>query len=350
MPAAAAPHVLPTRHVPAAASAAPPLGPVPDGQVLRLTLGLQPRDPDGMAQRLRDVYDPHSPLYRHYLKPDQIAEAFGPSQADYQAVLDFAAAHGWTVTRAHRSRLLLSVRARAKDVQAALHLGLRRYARAEGGEYFAPDQEPSLDRALPLRHISGLDNLGQPRRRTQTRPLPGPLRPRPRGAQTAAWAGTGPADSQGVSTYWGGDLREIYLPCSALDGSGQTVALVEFDNYYDYDLSRWATLTGQGQPSLTRVMVDQTTQQAPGCNSLEVSGDMEMVMALAPRAAIWVYEAPFLDFGYVCQRDAPGVDLLAAVADDDQCQTVSCSWGWSGGSDANLDAVCQQFALQGQSF
>src|SRR5690242_14235122 len=85
-------------HVPAVVSQLAPLGQVAASTRLNLALGLPLRDPAGLSTFLRQISDPASPLYRHYLTPQQFADRFGPTEQDYQAVQDFARNHGLTVT------------------------------------------------------------------------------------------------------------------------------------------------------------------------------------------------------------------------------------------------------------
>ncbi len=81
-------------HVPAAVNQAAAVGRLPSTNSLNLAIGLPLRDQPGLTRLLQDIYDPASPNYRHYLTPEQFTERFGPTEADYQAVIAFAKAHG----------------------------------------------------------------------------------------------------------------------------------------------------------------------------------------------------------------------------------------------------------------
>ena len=82
---------------------------------------------------------PPVPLYRHYLTPEQFTRRFGPTEADYQAVADFARTNGLTVVGRHSNRLLLDVSGSVADIEKAFHLNLRILP--------APDGSPDLFRA-----------------------------------------------------------------------------------------------------------------------------------------------------------------------------------------------------------
>src|ERR1022692_4135390 len=104
------------------------------------------RNGDKLGQWLQQISDPASPNLRHYLTPAQFTEQFGPSEADYQAVIAFATAHGLKVSVRHPNRMLLDVSGAAADVEQALHVKLQVYEHpTEARTFYAPDSEPSLD-------------------------------------------------------------------------------------------------------------------------------------------------------------------------------------------------------------
>ena len=88
-----------TRHLPegAISGQARFLNPLPAAQSLRIDIVLPLRDPAGLEKFLRDVYDPSNPNYRHFLSVPEFTAQYGPSQADYDAVVHFATSQGLTV-------------------------------------------------------------------------------------------------------------------------------------------------------------------------------------------------------------------------------------------------------------
>src|ERR1700691_6052925 len=59
------------------------LRPLPAAQSLRLDVVLPLRDRAGLDQFLRELYDPSSPSYRHFLSVSEFTAQFGPSEQDY---------------------------------------------------------------------------------------------------------------------------------------------------------------------------------------------------------------------------------------------------------------------------
>ena len=149
-------------HIPAAVSRLQAKGQLPAETNINLAIGLPLRNTETLTNLLRQVYDPSSPgYYHHYLTPAEFTAQFGPTEQDYQKVMDFARQNGLTVTGTHPNRMLLDVSGKASDVERAFHLTLRTYRHpVENRDFFAPDSDPSVPATLPVQDISGLDNYG----------------------------------------------------------------------------------------------------------------------------------------------------------------------------------------------
>ncbi len=317
-------------HVPKAAKLLAPVGRLEGTKRLNLAIGLPLRNQQVLAKQLHDLYDPKSPSFRQYLTPAQFTERFGPTVQDYEALVDFAKAHGLTVSARHPNRVVLDVQGAAADVEKAFHVALRTYQHpTEARQFYAPDAEPSLDAAVPVLHISGLDNYAV--RHSNLKPMPenqaGKARPN---------AGSAPGGA-----YAGSDFRAAYVPGTALTGAGQCVGLVQFDGYYASDITAYETKFGLPNVPLVIVSIDGGVG-TPGSGNVEVSLDIEMSVSMAPGlSAIYVYEAP---------NPSPWEDMLNQIANDNTCKQVSCSWGDDSGPNPTAEGIFQQMAIQGQSF
>jgi hypothetical protein len=322
--------MLSAQHVPPAAARLTPVGNLPGSQRLNLAIGLPLRNQQELDTLLQQLCDPASPNYRRYLRPEEFTAQFGPAEKDYQAVQDFAKSNHLTVTTTHPNRVVLDVAGAVTDIQKAFHLTLRVYQHPqEAREFYAPDVEPSVDFAVPILHISGLDNYSLPHPNLKLRP-----------AGTAA--GTTPNSGSGPSgTYRGSDFRTAYVPGTSLTGTGQTVGLLQFDGFYASDIATYASQAGLPTIPVTVVPIDGGVS-TPGSGDDEVSLDIEMVMSMAPGVTnIYVYEAP---------NPSPWVDLLNAMATHNPLSMqLSCSWG-GGSPDASSEQIFKQMAAQGQSF
>ncbi|MGD1020568.1 MAG: protease pro-enzyme activation domain-containing protein [Verrucomicrobiia bacterium] len=308
-----------------------PVGTLASSTNLDLVIGLPLRNPESLAHLLQQQYAPTSPQYHHWLTPDEFTAKFGPTEEDYQAVIEFAKMNGFTVTGKHPNRTLVDVRGSVADIERTFRVTLLEYQHpTEHREFHAPDAEPSVDLTVPILHIGGLDNYRIPRplsiRETSHHPA----------ADATPASGSGPSGN-----YQGNDFRSAYAPGVSLSGSGQVVGLVEFDGYYANDITKYTRQAKLPSAFLTNVLVDGAdgTPNVPD-QVLEVSLDIEMVISMAPELdEVVVYEAP--------QQSDPA-DVLNQIATDNLARQISCSWFF--GDDDSFDQIYEQFAAQGQSF
>jgi len=310
-----------------------PVDRLPGSTRLNLAIGLPLRNQEGLTKLLQQIYDPTSSQYRHYLTPERFTEKFGPTEQDYQTVVDFADRNGFRITATHPNRVLLDVNAAVADIEKAFHVTMRVYQHpTEARRFYAPDVEPSVELGVPVLSISGLNNF--------TLPHPANLKITPH--QKTAHAR--PADGSGTSgTYMGYDFRAAYAPGVSLTGSGQSIGLVQFDGYYPSDITAYESMAGLPNVALTNIYIDGfdgTPSDTEG--NIEVSLDIEMVISMAPGLSkVILYEAS--------SNGVPN-DVLNRMVTDNQARQLSCSWGWGGGPDTNADQIFQEMASQGQSF
>src|ERR1051325_1100998 len=89
---------------PAAAAVLGAIGRPPADQHLHLAIGLPLRNESELSDLLRQLYDPASSQYRQWWTPAQLAERYGATEQDCQAVRDWAEAHHLTVKATHSNR------------------------------------------------------------------------------------------------------------------------------------------------------------------------------------------------------------------------------------------------------
>jgi hypothetical protein len=141
-----------------------PVGRLPATNRLRLAIGLPLRNTNALNKLLQDMYDPASPQFRHYLTPEQFTEKFGPTQQDYDALVQFAKGHALDIAATSSNRVLLDVAGQVSDIEKAFQITLRTYQHPrEARQFYAPDVEPSVDASLKILDTSGLNNYSRPR-------------------------------------------------------------------------------------------------------------------------------------------------------------------------------------------
>ncbi len=326
---AAGMQVLPG-HVPEAAKQLPAVQSLADSKRLDLVFALPLRNRDALTNLLRQLYDPASPAYHHYLSPAEFTAQFGPTPADYEALIAFAKSNGFAVTGRHANRTLLDVNGAVADIRKTLHVNLRQYKHpVENRMFYAPDTEPSLNLAVPVLAINGLDNINLPRPMgIVTNYLNQPLSAMPWSTRLGA----------GRGNFIGPRFPRRLCPACFAQRLCQAVGLFEVDGYFPSDISAYASLAGLPQVPLTNVLVDGFNQ-SPGSANVEVALDIDMAICMAPGLSkVIVYEG-----------NSPN-DVLNQMAMDDSARQLSCSWGFGAPVDPAREQIFQQFALQGQSF
>jgi subtilase family serine protease len=300
---------------------------------LSLAINLPMQNQSSLDHLLQDIYDPASPYYRHYLTPGQFSAQFGPSQADYDVVVNFLKTNGLTITTTYSNRDLVDVSGDVATINRAFHVTLRVYQHPiESRTFFAPDTDPAIDAGIPISHITGLDNLVIPRPLAKI----GYLGNNSSGSKAAYGTGSGP-----VGQYLGNDFRAAYVPGVTLDGKGQTVGLFELDAYYQSDITNYEKVAGLPFLTVTPVAVNGGVG-TPGDGDGEVSLDIEMAIAMATNLSqVLVYEAPN-------GNGASVADLLQTIATQDKAKEISSSWLI--GDNSGFETYYQQMAVQGQSF
>jgi len=289
------------------------VGRVPPSTLIRLSVGLPTRNPQELQSLLKKVSDPASPMYRKYLTPDEFAARFSPTPSDYQALIDWAKAKHLSIVLTHPNRMLLNVSGNAADIQAAFGVNLEYALRADGSKFYRPDREPSLDTAVPVLAITGMDDFELPKRSGGSSP---------------------------VGNFISNDLRRAYVPCTSLAGAGQSLGILAFDGYNPADVAQYQTVAGIPHLVPTNVLAGGATG-APSGMSAETVADIELAMAMAPGLAhLTVY------IGKTCNDR----DSLLSQMTTNQPLSFQNSSSYGCGPGLNTVALFDTMAIQGQSF
>ncbi len=309
------------------------VGDLPPTQRLNLSIVLAPHNQAELTSLVGQLYDAGNPAYHKFLSVSQFTEQFSPSAEDYKTVADFARARGLTVGTAPANRMVVPVSGTVAQVESAFNVRMGVFQHpAEPRTFFSPDREPSLDLAVPVAHIAGLNNFS----------IPKPMVTRSTAAQGAVTPqvnGSGPGGA-----YLGSDMRAAYYGSTALTGIGETVGLVEFDGYTVSDVNLTFSNSGQSYTvPIDNVLLDGATGAACQLMPSDCS-DAEQVLDIAQ--AIWM--APQLSQVrvYIGNNDS---DILNAIATDNLAKQVSISWTWLPDDPYTDDIFFEEMAAQGQS-
>jgi kumamolisin len=232
----------------------------------------------------------------------EFASRFGADPQDVARIEDFAHAHGLAVTSVDLAARSVGLAGTVAQMNAAFDVDLGRYQlgretfRGREGRVNIP-----ADIAPTVRAVLGLDN------RRQAKPHVRTVRP-----EVAATGYTPP------------QVAQRYDFPTDVDGSGQTVAVIELGGGYQADdLDTYFRELGLRTPRITAVSVDGA-RNTPGIDSdadAEVALDVEVLGAIAQGADLAVYFASPASNGFY--------NAIAAALHDTQRQpsVISISWG-----------------------
>lgn len=314
------------------------IGGLPSETNISLVFSLPLRNQQELNDLLKQIYDPNDPLYGQYLTPQEFADRFGPTQDDYDAVINYAMGLGFKITGTHPNRTLLDVSGSAATVNAAFGLTLQQYQTPNGRLFYAPDHNPQVPDFIASRIVGvfGLDNAAVWHAHNRFISATSYSKTSP------YQIGTGPG---GALTP--GDIRKAYnFNGVSATGSGQTLGLFELDGYRSSDVAHYVSYYNLPSVPLQNVLVDGFSGRA-GFGAAEVTLDIELQIALAPGASkIIVYEGPNSYTGVL--------DTYNRIATDNLAKQISTSWGLSEQQSLSAfihseNAVFQQMAAQGQS-
>jgi subtilase family serine protease len=260
---------------------APVTSQVPATMILHLAIGLPLRDEAGLRALAADVSNPASSNFRHFLTLDQLTERFGPSAADYQALIAWAQANHLTVETQYPHRLLLGVSGSTFDVEKALAVKLGYAKRSDGSTFYRPDRAPSLDLDVKVSHIAGVDNLFLPRHHG--------------------------GSLLGGAAYGSHDLRNAYAAaCLGLTGAGESVGIMSDAAYLHSDITTYenkthiahtsacGASTAGSAPCLKNVHIPSTYTPVVNSGTPEITSDIELAIAMAPGLhQVRVFQADF---------------------------------------------------------
>jgi len=323
---------MPTRHLRQAVMSgeAKFLNRLPETQTLRLDIVLPLRDQAGLEKFLQEVYDPSGPSYRHFLTVPEFTARFGPTQEDYDAVVQYALSNGFKVVGGSRDGMDVQLEGSVTSIEAAFNVSMGVYQHpTENRTFYAPDREPTVYLPFSLWHISGLDNYSIPHPLYHHQNLT---------VKSNATTGSGPSAS-----FLGSDMRAAYYGGTALTGAGQNLGLLE---YYGTDLADLTTyFKNIGQTNnvpITLLSTDGTSTSCvyPACDDTEQTLDMTQAIGMAPGLASLVM--------YIGSTDT--AIISAMTTHSPLPTTIGCSWGWTPADPSTLDPYFERMAGQGQNF
>lgn len=297
------------------------LGPADPNERISLTIGLRPRNTDGLTRYVQDISNPHSVNFHRYLTSGQITDVFGPTPAAHTSVLQFLQASGFTITQTYKHRLLIGFSGTIGQVEQAFHITISNYTAPDGSSYYANTNDPQLPASIAsvVQSINGLNNA------THLHHSPQKMLTVSKTASITPNTISCPLPITNTSNkpYFlpsqiaqGYNLDGLYN--AGYHGEGQTIALFELDTFQMNDLKNYESCFGQNH-AIIQTIVTGKNPVPTDQGVLEVELDAELVLSTAPKLGMLkIYEAA---------NDIADINAEWARIIQDAPPVVSTSWG-----------------------
>jgi kumamolisin len=308
------------------------LGLAPANGRISIALTLNYRNRALLDQITELQIDETSPLFEHWLTPQQFNDSFAPTPAQYAQVARTLQRAGFTITNSYANRTVIDATGTVGAAERLFDTEIHQVMQPGVGRRYAnvrPAVVPAELGSLVL-NVDGLHDLQLVHTHIATvRPHGGGgVNPQAAGAplygptsSETGLAGFGPlAFSQGY------DLPEQHaVGAGYYDGTGRASGVVIDADFLDSDLSTFLSyfnVTRDG-PATSRVLVDGGPPSGDqDGDSIETTLDVETIVSNAPGTALYVYEMPALS-----NQDI--TDSYNKVVSDNLVDTANSSFGGS---------------------
>jgi subtilase family serine protease len=265
------------------ANAANDRGPVaPDFPMNHILLELRrpAEQQEAFENYLKELQDPRSPNYHHWLTAEEIGRKYGLAAQDLATVTGWLKSHGFVVNKLYPNGMVIDFSGTAGEVRETFHTEIH-HLEVNGKPHIANMSDPEIPAAL-ARAVAGVVSLNDFRPRPQYR------------AQPEYTFGCGSSNCYALVPA---DLATIYnlnpLFAAGISGQGQTIAVVEDSDLYS--TSDWSTFRStfglaSAYPGGSLTQVHPGSCKDPGVtgDDSEAILDAEWASAAAPSAAIMV--------------------------------------------------------------
>jgi kumamolisin len=327
IPAAARDNAAVDDHMMGLSAAARMVGAPPADQPIEIVVGLRWRDPVALDQLVRDLADPQSASYGHFLSPRAFRNRFAPRASAVVAVTRFLHAAGMRVSGVSRSRLLISAVGGRAAVERAVAAQLTDVL-DDGARHTVTSNRPTLPAELQAEVVAIGSGLTLHTAQEADRgPLNLPLQP------------------VSVAQLYGFD--GLYRAGIAGDASrGSTIAIATASTFDSDDLlGFWGGMgIGRTADSVEMIRISGPVG-ASAPDQLETTLDVEWTTAMAPGARVLVYAG----------TDASAATFLKIydrIVSENRAAVLTTSWGRCEGDYpssylAQMDAILARAAAQG---
>ena len=297
------------------------LGQKTSTDTLHLAVSLPFADAEGAQAYADAVSNPSSPLYRHFLTPEEVGQRFGLPAYRVQRVQAYLASQGMSTRLSGKNRLSLLVDATVDQAQKAFHTSIQNFAvpptaTSDAQMRFSFTTPPAVPAEIAgdVQNIEGLENFTRPKGNVIVQAL------------TAA------------------QLRGVYSAANIYagkgkQGAGRTIGISNFDGFLlsnvplEYGLMQLPTPSGGIGSNITVKPVSGGAGQNGGGVG-EADLDIQAVLGMAPLCNLIIYD------NYQTNPNANNnpIAVLTLEANDNSADIITESYGWAFDSATALSA------------
>ena len=318
-------------------------GDIPEESLLPFTIGVPCPNQAELDQFVSDLYDPTKEIYHQFVTPQQFYSRFSPKDYHIEKLKKFLEESNFEIVSISENKFLIEAFGKVKHINRVFNCTMGHYTHKVHGYSFRSPDQPIMFPSDIILAIIGLDN-----------------------STTYSHSAKNKRRSLSNFPLTPSDIANIYGIPTSLQGSSQSIALVEYDNFIDSDISTYASMFSLPTPNFNRILINPTCgiccsgntctscsctltpPTTPGTGQGEVTLDIQMAIAVAPKAQILVYIA----------KNTLTVSAINQIAQDNLAKTVSTSWGFPEdeifpnlqGFATLENNIFKQMASQGQSF
>jgi subtilase family serine protease len=134
--------------------------PAPSDHVMQLELEFALRNKAEFDQLMAEIQNPHSKRYQQWITPEEMHRRFGESQTEFDAVLQWIGAQGFTIT--DKSFGSNDDFIRFKGTVAQVNKAFQVHIMEPQFELYVPKEDPVIPAQFAgvVSRINGLDNVG----------------------------------------------------------------------------------------------------------------------------------------------------------------------------------------------
>lgn len=266
------------------------VAPMLETKELELTLALNVADSTKLNEFIVSLHDETSTNYHKWITPNEFGERFGRSKDEYQSMVDWLKAEGFTIKRTWPNRLAIDFTGTIANIERTFQVGINKY-KYQGREYFANSNVPEIPEKFSesVLTILGLENFSEPlplhKKQSEFQNL------NKQKSDTETFA-----TNNGRMAIAPKDFAVVYntnpLLSQGIDGTGQDIAIAARCDFNISDVQKFRSNFGLPANDPKKVFPFGPVSNLGGIEETEVLLDVQLAGAVAPKANVQAIIAP----------------------------------------------------------